>query len=260
MSGRLADKRALITNLPAGAIAAVAERCLSEGAEVIVASSEPLADLPARARQVQHDGTKPAAWDNLREQISKDPGGLDILIQGLTAHHDAPIADTSLQQFRAMNTQNLEATFLATQAAFRLMAGKGGAIVNVGSAFGLLGAANAGGLCAGAGGLKMLTKAAGVEGVTGDAKIRVNCILAGDVEARNSCRGIRTADDATHVIVRCRYHFHETTGQVKTAVGATLDHALEFCSDGVAPKVSHLDVQSAVGCRASGPHLRVHRA
>ena len=79
-----------------------------------------------------------------------------------------------------MNEQNLEATFLATQAAFRVMAETGGSIVNVSSAWAQVGAANAAALCAGAGGLKMLTKAAGVEGVVGDHKIRVNCILAGD--------------------------------------------------------------------------------
>ncbi len=181
MSSRLADKRTLITNLPPATLGAVADRCLAEGARVLVAHAEPLSHAPAKAQTVQHDGTSLAAWDELREHVNSVFGGLDILIQGLTAHHAASIAETTLAQFRAMNEQNLEATFLATQAAFRLMADTGGAIVNLSSAFGVLGAANAGGLCAGAGGLRMLTKAAGVEGVAGDAKIRVNCILAGNV-------------------------------------------------------------------------------
>jgi meso-butanediol dehydrogenase/(S,S)-butanediol dehydrogenase/diacetyl reductase len=184
MSGRLSDKTVLVTNLPAEVLAAAARRCLAEGARVVVASGEPLADALARdqVRVVEHGGSDPAAWQQLGELVVSDFGGLDILVQGLTAHHPASVAETSLAQFRAANAQNLEATFLATQAAFRAMATNGGAIVNVSSAWGVVGAANAASLCAGAGGLKLMTKAAGVEGVMGAVKIRVNCILAGAVE------------------------------------------------------------------------------
>ena len=165
---------------PQPVLAAASVRCLAEGARVVVASPEPVANLPARAQHIAHDPLSRLA--RLLEHGNSDFGGLHILIQGLTAHHSAPIVSTSLAQFRAMNERNLEATFLATQAAFRTMAATGGVTVNITSAFGVLGAANAAGLCAGAGGLRMLTKAAGVEGVASDAKIRVNCIVAGDVE------------------------------------------------------------------------------
>jgi NAD(P)-dependent dehydrogenase (short-subunit alcohol dehydrogenase family) len=183
MAGRLTNRTALITNLPAAVLAAASARCLAEGARVVVASPEPVADLPAEAQHIAHDPLSPAAWQALSARLAGDFGGLQILIQGLTAHHSAPIADTTLAQFRAMNEQNLEAPFLAAQAAFRTMpATGGGTVVNITSAFGLLGTPNAAGLSAGAGGLRMLTKAAGVEGAAMDAKIRVNCIVAGDVE------------------------------------------------------------------------------
>jgi len=181
MSGRLSDQTALITNLPVKVIPALAAHLAEEGARVIVAATgEQLAGN--RTQTVEHPGTDPSAWQNLSEQLVRDFGGLDLLVQGLTGHYPASIVATSLQQFRAMNEQNLEATFLATQAAFRAMAETGGTIVNVSSIWGQLGAANAAAFCAGAGGLKLLTKAAGVEGVAGDNKIRVNCILAGDTE------------------------------------------------------------------------------
>jgi len=183
MAGRLKDKTALITNLPAQVVAAASARCLAEGARVVVASREPVADLPTGAQHVPHENLDPAAWQQLGERLAAEFGGLHILIQGLTAHHPASIAATSLAQFRATNEQNLEAPFLAAQTAFRIMPGSGGGtVVNITSAFGLLGTANAAGLCAGAGGLRMLTKAAGVEGAALDSKIRVNCIVAGDVE------------------------------------------------------------------------------
>ena len=181
MAKRLQDQVVLIANLPTATLAHVASRCLDEGARVAVAGGADATDLPGAVVCVDNCGNDPQAWDRLAQQLRADLGGISVLVQGLTGHHAASIADTSLAQFRTMNEQNLEATFLAAQTAFRLMAETGGAIVNVGSAFGLIGAANAGGLCAGAGGLKMLTKAAGVEGVTGDAKIRVNCILAGNL-------------------------------------------------------------------------------
>ena len=181
MSGRLADKTALITNLPTEVIPALAERLCGEGARVIVAAAgEPLA--APQTQTVKYPGTDPSAWQELSEQILRDCGGLDVLVQGLTGHQPASIVATSLQQFRAINEQNLEATYLATQAAFRAMEGTGGCIVNVSSICAQVGAANAAAFCAGAGGLKLLSKAAGVEGVAGDNKIRVNCILAGDIE------------------------------------------------------------------------------
>ncbi len=191
MTARLDNQVVLLTNLPEAVLPALAQRCLTEGARVVVASRNPVRELPDAARHVTHEGTSPAAWDALEDTINADFGGLNILIQGLTAHQATPIAETSLADFRAMNEQNLEATFLAAQAAFRLLADTGGVIVNISSAFGLVGAANAGGLCAGAGGLKMLTKAAGVEGVMGDAKIRVNCILAGAVPGLPVPTGVR---------------------------------------------------------------------
>jgi NAD(P)-dependent dehydrogenase (short-subunit alcohol dehydrogenase family) len=181
MSGRLSDQTVLITNLPAEVIPALAARLAEEGARVIVAATgEQIA--ATRTQTVEHPGTDPSAWQCLSEQIVRDFGGLDVLVQGLTGHHPASIVATSLEQFRATNEQNLEATFLATQAAFRAMAETGGSIVNVSSIWGQLGATNAAAFCAGAGGLKLLTKAAGVEGVAADNKIRVNCILAGDIE------------------------------------------------------------------------------
>ncbi len=184
MSGRLANKTTLVTNLPAEVTVAVARRCLAEGTRVVVASGAAAASSLAAEQVlvVDHPGSDPAAWQQLGERLVSDCGGLDVLIQGLTAHHPGPIVDTSLAEFRAANEQNLEATFLATQAAFGAMAGDGGAIVNVSSAWAVLGAVNAASLCAGAGGLRMMTKAAGVEGVMGAAKIRVNCILAGNLQ------------------------------------------------------------------------------
>jgi NAD(P)-dependent dehydrogenase (short-subunit alcohol dehydrogenase family) len=181
MSDRLADKTALITNLPVEVIPALAARLAGEGARVIVAAAgEQLA--ATQTQIVEHPGTDPSAWQELGEQIVRDCGRLDVLVQGLTGHHPATIVATSLQQFRAINEQNLEATFLATQAAFLAMAETGGCIVNVSSTWAAAGSPSAAAFCAGAGGLKMLTKSAGIEGVAGDNKIRVNCILAGDIE------------------------------------------------------------------------------
>ena len=198
MSGRLADQIALITNLPAEVIPAMTARLTEEGARVIVASAgEQLADT--QTQTVEHPGTDPSAWQDLSEQIVRDFGGLHVLVQGLTGHHPATIVATSLEQFRRMNELNLEATFLATQAAFRAMAETGGSIVNVSSIWGQTGAVNAAAFCAGAGGLKLMTQAAGVEGVVGDNKIRVNCILAGATEGLVGPGDTRAAPDSESI-------------------------------------------------------------
>ena len=203
MSGRLADQIALITNLPAEVIPAMTARLTEEGARVIIV-----------AAGEEHPGTDPSAWQDLSEQIVRDFGGLDVLVQGLTGHHPATIDATSLEQFRRMNELNLEATFLATQAAFRAMAETGGSIVNVSSIWGQTGAVNAAAFCAGAGGLKLMTQAAGVEGVAGDNKIRVNCILAGATEGLIGPGDTRAAPDSESI-----------------GIGALLDAVVFLASD-----------------------------
>jgi 3alpha(or 20beta)-hydroxysteroid dehydrogenase len=164
MTSRLADKTVMIANLPAETIHALTERLTNEGAQIVVAAAD-----------------APSAWLEVATSIVTDYGSLDVLVQGLTARHSASIVDTPLQEFRAANEQNLEATFLATQAAFSAMADTGGCIVNVSSTLAQTGRANDAAFCAGAGGLKMLTKASGIEGVAGDNKIRVNCVLTDDM-------------------------------------------------------------------------------
>src|SRR5262245_36341167 len=57
-----------------------------------------------------------------------------------------------------------------------------------------------------------------------------------------------------------RYDFDQSGCQVEAAVGAALDHALELLGDLVRAEVSHLDVDAAVRCGASGTHLLIDAA
>jgi len=164
MTGRLAGKTVMLTNLPAETIPTLTEQLTNEGAQIVVAAAD-----------------DPSSWHEIAMSIVDKYGSLNVLVQGLTARHSASIVDTTLQEFRAANEQNLEATFFATQAAFSAMADTGGSIVNISSTLAQTGRVNDAAYCTGAGGLKMLTKASGIEGVAGDNKVRVNCVLTDDM-------------------------------------------------------------------------------
>jgi len=185
MTARLAGKTVLLTNLPAKIISALATRLSKEGARTVVATAD-----------------ASSTWQEITEKVVSEYGSLDVLVQGLTARHSASIVDTPLREFRAANERNLEATFLATQVAFTAMADTGGSIVNISSTLAHTGRANDAAYCVGAGGLKMLTKASGIEGVAGNNKIRVNCVLsddATDIETLIGAVVFLASDESTYM-------------------------------------------------------------
>src|SRR5690606_32622261 len=170
--------------------AATAELMLREGARVVATGVDPvrgeaqvarLAALhPDRIEFVRLDVTREAEWEAVFAQTTDRQGPPDVLVNNAgVAPLLVPLAQTSLEEWRRVTSVNLDGVFLGVKHAIRAMTGRGGAIVNVSSVAGLVGAPLNGAYSPAKAGVLLLTKSAALEGASMDPPIRVNAVHPG---------------------------------------------------------------------------------
>jgi NAD(P)-dependent dehydrogenase (short-subunit alcohol dehydrogenase family) len=115
-------------------------------------------------------------------QVAKEMGGIDVLVNAADAFLAKPAARTSDADWARVIGQNLSATFFACRAAGKEMLGQenGGRIINVASALGERGLANASAYCAAQAGILNLSRALAQEWAA--SGITVNAIALGWME------------------------------------------------------------------------------
>ena len=164
-------KVALVTNAAGATGTAICAQLQDGGATVIAAD---------------FDVTTVEGWEHGLTAIEKQHGRLDILVTISEAKYAAPkaIVDTSLEEFRAVNRDNIEAAFLATRYGVVKMRefGNGGIIVNVAPATATIGVAGQAAFCASANGVRMMTRGAALSCCEAKDRIRVNCVQTGQIE------------------------------------------------------------------------------
>ena len=154
--GRLDAKVAIVTGAGTGIGFATATRLVEEGAEVTIAefdakSGEGAAEVLGEAAQfIQHDVRDEASWQSLMDKVTVTHGRPDILVNNagiLATEQNQHMATTDLDQWRAIQTVNVEGVFLGCKygvAAMTSGGGRekggagGGAIVNMSSIAGLI--------------------------------------------------------------------------------------------------------------------------
>jgi NAD(P)-dependent dehydrogenase (short-subunit alcohol dehydrogenase family) len=180
-SADLTGLSALVTGAGRGLGRGIAEALAAAGATVTVVSRSPaeLDDVVAgvaaaggHAIAVACDVTDIAALRALVDRL----GPLDILVNNAGANVPQPLGEVDPVTFDRLVDLNVRATYFATQAAARAMvaAGRGGAIVNVGSQMGRVGAPNRSVYCLTKHAIEGLTKALAVE--LAPHGIRVNAV------------------------------------------------------------------------------------
>ncbi len=109
-------------------------------------------------------------------------GRLDCLVNNAGRQTWSSLLDLREEDWDRTIRTNLKGSFLCTQAAARIMkeAGRGGAIVNIGSGANKQPFLNLVDYCASKGGLEQLTRVAACE--LGQYGIRVNCVAPGAIE------------------------------------------------------------------------------
>ena len=142
MTARLAGRTALITGGAAGLGLGMARRFLAEGAKVALLDvADPPADLAMRADvlALRCDATDEAAVDSAFDETQRRLGPLDAVVANAGVSQNSPTLDLSFAQWRKVMAVNLDAAFLAAQAAGRRMLPRGrGAILFTASIYGLV--------------------------------------------------------------------------------------------------------------------------
>jgi len=179
--GALQSCRALVTGAGRGLGRGIAIALAAAGAEaVLVSRSE--GELAETAAEIEAHGGS-ASWQTcdvtdlaaVADLVAELPP-LDVLVNNAGANAPQPFCEVEPETFDRLVGLNLRATYFATQAVVRRMveAGEGGAIVNVSSQMGHVGAPNRTVYCATKHAVEGLTKALAVE--LAPHRIRVNSV------------------------------------------------------------------------------------
>lgn len=140
MTGRLADRTAIVTGGGRGIGLGITQRFLEEGAKVAVIQRTPIDDAELR-QKVTFIRADLARSDDIAKAVDdavNQLGGLDILVNNAGIMFEKTVEEMSEAEWDQMMTINLKAPFLLTKRAMPfLKRHQRGSIINIGSIEGL---------------------------------------------------------------------------------------------------------------------------
>lgn len=144
---RLKNKVVLITASTRGIGLACVKACAKEGATVYMAArnierAQEIADTLEVVKCVYNDATKPETFSSMVDDVVKDAGRIDVLVNNFGTSNpgkDLDFAHTDPAVFIDTVNLNLRSVFMASQAAAKYMAQQqNGSIINISSVGGLV--------------------------------------------------------------------------------------------------------------------------
>ncbi|GMR11346.1 MAG: 3-oxoacyl-ACP reductase FabG [Anaerolineae bacterium] len=179
---------ALITGAARGIGLATAIGFSQHDWEVWAVDRDETPDLPVGAEFRKVDLTDGTAVEDLFDELSKERGRLDALVNNAAILTAKPILETTDSDWNMIQRTNLEAVFRACKVAYPLLEKAAGAIVNVSSVHAMATSPNIGAYAASKGGVLALTRALALE--YGPGGVRVNAVLPGAVDTDMLLRGL----------------------------------------------------------------------
>jgi NAD(P)-dependent dehydrogenase (short-subunit alcohol dehydrogenase family) len=196
-AGRLDGKIALITGAASGIGWASAQLFAAEGSVVILADraadavAQRAATLSGRHRAVTLDVTSESQWLHVMQEIEREFGRLDVLVNNAGIGYFRPIVETTFEEWRHILSVNLDSVFLGTKHALPLLARSGkGSIVNVSSIRGQVAGPNVAAYSASKAGVRLFTKSTAIECAAARNGIRANSVHPGVIETPMSARAL----------------------------------------------------------------------
>ena len=186
MAGDLAGKVALVTGGGSGIGHGCAQYLAEAGAHVAILDVDEAAGRAAEkgigkdAIFIRTDVSSGADCRSAVEQVDEKFGRIDILVNSAGVIRRKSVVDLAEEEWDLVFDVSLKGTYLMSKYAIPVMERTGGAIVNIGSGWGLKGGPQAAAYCAAKGGVVNLTRAMAID--HGPQNIRVNCVCPGDVD------------------------------------------------------------------------------
>ena len=179
---RLAGKCCFITGAASGLGKAMALAFAAEGAQVAVAdrneeAGRAVAAMLGSGFYVALDVTDETQWSVALGAAVRAMGRLDVLVNNAGVVASRSIEDTTLEEWRFVNSVNVEGTFLGCKHGIpHLRAAGGGAIINISSVAGITAAPMMAAYSASKGAVRALTKTVAIELARKGDQIRCNSI------------------------------------------------------------------------------------
>lgn len=194
MADRLRGKTALVSGGARGMGAAHARRLVAEGASVVIGDileAEGLAlaaELGPAAVFCRLDVTQEADWERAAQSVPPGSGPVTVLLNNAGVHTPLSLERTSVADYRRIVEVNQVGVFLGMRVIAPVMAqAGGGSIVNVSSTAAVVGYGDCFAYSATKGAIVAMTKAGAAE--LAPQRVRVNCILPGDIDTAMSVPG-----------------------------------------------------------------------
>ena len=126
---KINNKVVLVTASTRGIGLAIVKKCAEEGAKVYMAArdmerAQEIANTLNGVKCVYNDATKPETFTTMVEDVVRDAGRIDVLVNNFGTSNpgkDLDFANTDPEVFLNTVTLNLRSVFLASQAAVRHM-------------------------------------------------------------------------------------------------------------------------------------------
>jgi 3(or 17)beta-hydroxysteroid dehydrogenase len=188
----MSGKVAIITGAASGLGKADAWRLAEEGATVILtdinddgqAVADEISKSTGQATRFYHqDVSDEARWNEIVDEVEKDFGGLDVLVNNAGMVVVATPEDTTLEQFRKTNAIMSEGVFLGCRTALPAMKRRGGgSIINMSSVASHLGFPVYFAYSAAKGAVRSMTKSIAAHCVMNNYNIRCNSVHPGGID------------------------------------------------------------------------------
>jgi 3alpha(or 20beta)-hydroxysteroid dehydrogenase len=190
---RLDGKVAIITGAAGGIGTATARRLAEEGALLLLTDADAdgarrlAQELGERASSRAHDVTSEADWQAVVSWALETHGRIDILLNNAGVFLAAPLADTSLEDFRGVIDVNVVGVFLGMRTVAQAMAEqRAGSIINVSSVAGLTGSPYLTAYAASKWAVRGMTKVVAKE--LAQFGVRVNSLHPGQIDTDMNAR------------------------------------------------------------------------